>query len=53
MLYLLGDVCVLFLNAKSCLKYQILGNKCGKIATFLLLELNIWKSIKVEGTGIY
>lgn len=53
MLYLLVDVCDLFLNAKSCLKYQILGNKCGKIATFLLLELNIWKNIKVEGTGIY
>lgn len=52
-LYLLGDVCDIFLNAKSCLKYQILGNKCGKIATFLLLELNIWKNIKVEGTGIY
>lgn len=43
----------IFLNAKSCLKYQILGNKRGKIATFLLLELNIWKNIKVEGTGIY
>lgn len=43
----------IFLNAKSCLKYQILGNKCGKIATFLLLELDIWKNIKVEGTGIY
>lgn len=43
----------IFLNAKSCLKYQILGNKCEKIATFLLLELNIWKNIKVEGTGIY
>lgn len=53
MLYLLVDVCDLFLNAKSCLKYQILGNKCGKIATFLLLKLNIWKNIKVEGTGIY
>lgn len=53
MLYLLVDVCDLFLNAKSCLKYQILGNKCRKIATFLLLKLNIWKNIKVEGTGIY
>lgn len=30
-----------------------MGNKCGKIVIFLLLELNIWKNIKVEGIGIY
>lgn len=51
--HLLGDVRVIFLNDKSCLKYQILGNKCGKIATFLLLGLNFWKNIKVEETEIY